>query len=188
VLIRLLQGFIYTDERAVWDMLLRYQSLIHDYFSRMGLDLYVDEANGFAYLSQPESAGEGDVAVPRLTRRRAFSFGVTVILVVLREALNNFERNEVDSPYLVLEHSTLLDMMRPFYPAQNDERKQMGIMQHDVKLVVEMGFLKEIKQENHTRYIVRPILKAKLASEDLEAIKAQLSTYRAGEGGNDEED
>ena len=59
VLIRLLKGPLYLHrQRDLWQVLLREQHSIRDYFQQIGLSLLIDEAEGYAFLKQPESAEE----------------------------------------------------------------------------------------------------------------------------------
>ncbi|NJO84806.1 MAG: DUF4194 domain-containing protein [Blastochloris sp.] len=124
-LIRLLQGFVYDDDTEAWELLLRYQQAVEDYFGRMGLAVYVNEGDGFAYLSQPpdiEDERGAAIVLPRLTRRRALTYSVTLVLVVLREELNQFDSTNIDSVRLVIPRARLFEMLRPFYGQRDDER------------------------------------------------------------------
>lgn len=187
-LIRLLQGFVYSDDTDVWELLLRYQPAVEDYFGRMGLSVYINEPDGFAYLTQPsdlEDDSGGVIVLPRLTPRRALTYSVTLVLVVLREELNRFDSTNVDSVRLIIPKLSLIELLRPFYRQGNDERGLLSQIQKDINQVVAMGFLKSIKQGNEESYQVRPILKAKINSEQLEQIKAQIEAHEFDESPDD---
>jgi hypothetical protein len=187
-LIRLLQGFVYDDDKNVWELLLRYQQAIEDYFGRMGLSLYINEPDGFAYLTQPsdlEDDSGGVIGLPRLTPRRALTYSVTLVLVVLREELNQFDSTNVDSVRLIIPKLRLIELLRPFYGQSNDDRQLLKQIQQDINQVAGMGFLKLIKQGNEESYQVRPVLKAKINSEQLELIKAQIETHEFDESLDD---
>lgn len=181
-IIRLLQGIVYADDDG-WGLVLRYQTPISAYFSQMGVMLYLNENEGFAYLTQPsddeESAGTADL--PRLIRRRALSYSVTVMLVLLREELNQFDTTDVDNYHLIIPRDALITKMQPFYAHQADERARLKAMERDINQVVEFGFMKEIKREKQIDYLVRPVLKAKIDSDQLEIIKQRLAEHGAGE-------
>lgn len=72
VLIQLCKGVIYQDvSPELWRDLLTYQASIHDYFVALGLQVRVDENEGYAFLHQrPADAedkdGEDAPALPRL--------------------------------------------------------------------------------------------------------------------------
>ncbi|MBE2268120.1 MAG: DUF4194 domain-containing protein [Anaerolinea sp.] len=176
-LIRLLQGIVYADD-DVWGLVLRYQTPISTYFTQMGVQLYLNENEGFAYLTQPDEEELGITApLPRLVRRRALSYSVTVLLVLLREELNQFDTTDVDNYRLILAREALLTIMQPFYAQQEDERARLKLMERDLNQVVEFGFLKEIKREKQIDYLVRPVLKAKIDSDQLELIKQRLAEH-----------
>lgn len=187
-LIRLLQGFVYDDDGEVWDLLLRYQQAIEDYFGRMGLSLYVNEQDGFAFLTQPsdieDDSGAG-IVLPRLTPRRALTYSVTLVLVVLREEINQFDSTNVDSVRLIISRSRLIETLRPFYRQHDDERQLLKQIQQDINQVISMGFLKLVKQGTDDSYQVRPIIKAKINSEQLSLIKSQIETHESDEGPSD---
>jgi len=181
-LIRLLQGIVYADD-DVWGLVLRYQTSISTYFVEMGVQLYLNEGEGFAYLTQPSDDEEvvGATALPRLVRRRALSYSVTVLLVLLREELNQFDTTDVDNYRLIMPREVLITKMQPFYAHQADERARLKAMERDINQVVEFGFMKEIKREKQIDYLVRPVLKAKIDSDQLEIIKQRLAEHGAGE-------
>lgn len=187
-LIRLLQGFVYDDDTDVWELLLRYQPAVEDYFGRMGLLVYLNEPDGFAYLTQPSDLEDDNgtvIVLPRLTPRRALTYSVTLVLVVLRDELNQFDSTNVDSVRLVIPRPRLIEQLRPFYRQGNDERRLLDQIQKDINQVVGMGFLKLIKQGNEESYQVRPVLKAKINSEQLELIKAQIEAHESDESPDD---
>ncbi|HLY26459.1 MAG TPA: DUF4194 domain-containing protein [Aggregatilineales bacterium] len=180
-LIRLLQGIVYVDDREVWEQILRHQSAISAYFAQMGVELYLNENDGFAYLTQPDmedDAGE-IVVLPRLTRRRALTYSVTLVLVLLREELNQFDTTNMESDKLIISSEELFALMRPFYvPKGGDERTLNRQMDHDVNQVVELGFLKKLEVEGQIHFLVRPVLKSRINSDELAKIKEKLETYR----------
>ena len=74
--VRLLQGVVYSSDQRPWEQVLSYRSNLEDYFSRIGLVLVVDEADGLAYLRQysdDERSATGD-ALPRLFRRMPLTY------------------------------------------------------------------------------------------------------------------
>src|ERR1700733_2898422 len=52
VLIKLLQGFIVSDEKKYWESLLTYQEAVREYFSALGLQLHLSIDDGYAFLKQ----------------------------------------------------------------------------------------------------------------------------------------
>ncbi|MDP1934059.1 MAG: DUF4194 domain-containing protein, partial [Nitrosomonas sp.] len=60
LLINLLKGVIYRDDdERLWGTLLNLQTRVRDYVTVLGLDLVLDEAEGYAFLkSRTESADD----------------------------------------------------------------------------------------------------------------------------------
>ena len=82
--VALLKGVVYRDtHERVWHDLLAQRSQVSDYVSVIGLQLLVDEAEGYAYLRSRE-AEEGDPEPPPLVARRSLSFHVRLLLALLR--------------------------------------------------------------------------------------------------------
>lgn len=177
-LIKLLQGIVYHDDGPLWALLLHQQAAVTEYFARMGLALYLDETEGYAYLQQPEPDDDAPNAptLPRLTRRDRLSYAVTLLLVLLREALLQFDSSEPQSDRLVLTLEELRDMQRPFYHDRSDETKLVRALDGHVARVADLGFLRRLSGKAE-RYEVRRILIAKISADVLGVIKEQLKRY-----------
>lgn len=177
-LIKLLQGIVYHDDAPIWTILLHHQAAVTEHFERMGLALYLDEAEGYAYLQQPEldDDARNARALPRLTRRDRLSYPVTLLLVLLREALLQFDSGEPQSDRLVLAIEELRDMQRLFYHDRSDEIKLARALDSHVTRVVELGFLRRLSG-GEERYEVKRILTAKISADVLGEIKEKLIRY-----------
>ena len=69
-LIALMRGVIEREANATtWQALLRHTEAVRDHVAVLGLDLELDETEGFAYLAQ-RVQDEGDLELPRLVPRR----------------------------------------------------------------------------------------------------------------------
>ena len=175
-LIRLLQGVIYSDDRDIWDLVMRYKMPIAAYFARMGVQIYLNEEDGFTYLTQPDLEDEdgATITLPRLTRRQKLTYSTTLVLVIVRELLNQFDSTNVENNKLRISQEELMRNLRPFYRSREDERSLLKQMNTDINNVIELGFLKKQDIDGQTHYLVRPILKAHLNSDELARIKSQL--------------
>lgn len=174
-LIKLLQGIVYHDDALPWALLLQHQAAVTEYFERMGLALYLDEAEGYAYLHQPEPDDEvpNQRALPRLTRRDRLSYPVTLLLVLLREALQQFDSSEPQSDRLVLALDELRELQRPFYHDRSDEIKLARTLDSHVARVADLGFLRRLSGKEE-RYEVKRIIIAKISADVLGEIKEKL--------------
>ena len=85
--VKLLKGIVEKDD-VVWNDVLDYQSEILDYISVMGLELIVKKDEGFAFVKQLKL---DDDKTLNMTSRRLYGFEVSVILIVLRQILEDFD-------------------------------------------------------------------------------------------------
>ncbi|MFB2894989.1 DUF4194 domain-containing protein [Aerosakkonemataceae cyanobacterium BLCC-F50] len=176
VILKLLQGAMYSDDPH-WDRLQSYLTQVKDYFGKIGLQVRNDEAEGFAYLEQPEPDPEDrtDPPLPRLTVRRQLSFKVTVLCILLRQELRLFDSGDTTGR-LVLSMEKLRDLLQPYLPEGNNEERFRREVDSLVKQAVEFGFLKPLSGQDEN-YEVRRILKAKIDADNLERLKQKLESY-----------
>ena len=94
LIIKLLQDVVYDEENTTWSDLLTYQIPVRDYFVKIGLELHLDEREGFAFLKQID---DEEQKLPRLVRRVPLSYEVTLLCILLRETLEEFDVKDVES-------------------------------------------------------------------------------------------
>ena len=87
--IKLLKGVVENND-VVWNDLLTYQADIQNYISTMGVELIVKKDEGFAFIKQ--TILDDDKTI-NLVSRRQYGFEVSVMLVVLRHMLEDFDSN-----------------------------------------------------------------------------------------------
>jgi hypothetical protein len=175
VILKLLQGAIYSDDPH-WDRLQTYLTSIQEYFAKIGLEVQNYDMEGFAYLEQPEPDPEDRTEVlPRLTVRRQLSFKATVLCVLLREQLRQFDASDATGR-LVLDVEKLRDLLQPYLPESNNEEKFRRDVDGLVKQSTELGFLRRLSGDDEN-YEVRPILKAKIDADILTLLKQKLEAY-----------
>lgn len=175
----LLRGILYRHQTEAWDLLLRYRGRLQEYFGVLNLDLLVDEGEGYAYLRQ--RVPEEESPFPNLMSRRRLSYPITLLLVLLRKRLLEFEAEGSESR-LVLSHQDILEMMRIYWDElETNERKREDQLQLHIKKLVIYGFLKPLKAEKN-RYEVGNILKAYVPIEKLQEILAELKRYAEEKG------
>jgi len=187
VLISLLQGVIYSEDK-LWERLLQYRTAIQRYFAKIGLEPVIFEGDGFAYLKQKEEQdmeGANAKPLPRLIRRVPLTYEVTLLSVLLRERLHQFDSEGSDSTRLILTKEDIREMVVLFFKEKANEVKLLKNIDAVIHKVVELKFLRPLKISNREEYEVMRILKAKFAIEALEQLKEQLVCY--GEGKNSSE-
>jgi hypothetical protein len=185
VILKLLRGVLYYDDKE-WDTLLSYQQAINQHFTSIGLGVHVDEADGYAYLTQPDAGDRDDetpgdaapTALPRLVRRVSLGYEATLLCVVLREELLKFEAHEPDLERLILSKAQLQDALQIFYPEPTDMTRLLGRIDRVIASVVRAGFLRPLnRDEDDELYEVKRILKAKLSADRLVEIRDKLRRH-----------
>lgn len=179
VVIKLLQGVLYHDDTITWNLLLQYSEQVRMFFAQMGLELQFHEEDGFAYVRQAEIEDEeGDpLNLPRLTRRIPLSYPVTLLCVLLREQLLQFEAANLENAACLLTREQIYEMLLPALPERTNEMVTRRKVDSLIEQVVELGILKKRPHLGADYFEVRRILKAKLDAEKLHELKERLKLY-----------
>jgi hypothetical protein len=182
VVVLLLKGVIYQENDAgEWSALLRLQARVRDYVAVMGLDLVLDEAEGYAFLkSRSQSATAASDGLPRLIARRPLSFPVSLLLALLRKKLAEFDAAGADTR-LVLSRDEIVDLVRVFLPEGSNEAKLIDQVETHINKIIELGLLRRLKPQPHQPAVVevRRILKAFVDAQWLSEFDQRLEAYRA---------
>ena len=174
--ITLMKGVVYRDthERA-WKHLLQLQPRVRDYVEVLGLQVVIDEAEGYAFLRQRPSAEDEADPVPRLIPRRALSFHVSLLLALLRKKLAEFDAQGGDTR-LMLTRAQIAEMLRVFLPATSNEARLIDKIDEHIGKVERLGFLRPAKNAEQT-YEVRRVLKAYIDGQWLADFDERLAEY-----------
>lgn len=174
----LLRGILYREQTEAWNLLLRYRGRLESYFETLGLSLLVDEAEGYAYLRQNSDEAESTETddFPRLMSRRKLSYPITLLLVLLRKRLLEFETQGSETR-LVMSEREMIELMRIYWSElETNERKREDQLITHIKKLATYGFIKPLKAESGN-YEVKNILKAYVPIEELKTILERLQTY-----------
>lgn len=175
VVTRLFKGVLYAEnDEKLWQSLLGLTSHVRDYVSVLGLDLVLDEAEGYAFL---RSKDDPEGTLPRLIARRSLTFHVSLLLALLRRRMMEFDINSSEVR-LIMTGQEIADMVSVFLPESSNEARVLDRLGTDIKKVVELGFLRKLKGQSDT-YEVARILKAYVDAQWLEEFDARLADYRA---------
>jgi hypothetical protein len=109
-----------------------------------------------------------------LTNRHSLSFPDTLLLVLLRERLDEHEMRDLDGASLRLRMDEMKEMIAIFASDHPDMRRVEQTIETSIRRLVRSGFLTE-RRDGY--FEVRPLLRAKISADDLEDIKARLSGY-----------
>lgn len=199
VVIPLLKGVIYQEnDPPLWSRLVALDAKVRDYVRVLGLELVLDEAEGYAFLRSretDESAPERPAAsAPRLFPRRQLSFSVSLLLALLRKKLVEFDASGSEVR-LVLSRDEIVEMIRVFLPTNSNEARLTDQIETQLNKIAELGFIRKLKSSSATvqtaSYEVRRILKAFVDAQWLADFDARLDAYRRhlenpGEGNSDD--
>lgn len=175
-LIALLKGVIDREaEPVVWQSTLELQARIRDHVAVLGLELVVDEAEGYAYLRQ-RAAQEGEIELPRLVSRRQLGYQVSLLLALLRKKLAEFDAASGDTR-LILSRDEIAEMLRLFLPNTQNQVRLFERIDANINRVAEMGFLRKLRGTDD-RFEVRRILKAFVDGQWLAELNERLKMYR----------
>jgi Domain of unknown function (DUF4194) len=190
VLVSLLKGVIYRDENErLWSIMLRHQIRVREYVEVVGLELILDEAEGFAFLkSRPALEEDEALRMPRLVARRPLSFMVSLLLALLRKKLAEFDATGGETR-LVLSREEILDLVAVFLPQNTNEARQLDQMDVHINKIIELGFLRRLRSTEIAggAFEVRRILKAFVDAQWMSDFDARLESYRRHAIGDVEE-
>jgi len=183
LVIPLLKGVLYQEtDPAAWNALLGLQARVRDYVAVLGLELHLDEAEGYAFLRSRAEPDDEDAAarLPRLVARRPLSFPVSLLLALLRKKLAELDAGGGDTR-LVLSREEVVELIRVFLPAGSNEARLIDQVDTHLNKVAELGFVRRLKTQpgQPATIEVRRILKAFVDAQWLADFDARLAAYRS---------
>lgn len=177
VLISLLRGVTERDtDPALWQNLIGLQTRVRDQVAVLGLELVMDDVEGYAYLRQ-RPLQEGEVELPRLVARRQLGYQVSLLLVLIRKKLVEFDATSGETR-LILSRDDIAEMMRLFLPDAANQVRLLERIDTNINRIVELGFLRRLRGSDD-RFEVRRLLKAFVDGQWLAELDGRLKVYRA---------
>ena len=178
VVVPLLKGVLYSEDNpGLWDSLVHLQASVRDYVAILGLELMFDEAEGYAFLRSRQSEDEdGQSAIPRLVARRQLSYPVSLLLVLLRKKLAEFDAGGGDTR-LILSRDEVVELIRIFLPAGSNEVKLIDQVDGTLNKIAELGFIRRLRGQGQM-IEVRRIIKAFVDAQWLADFDERLAEYR----------
>jgi hypothetical protein len=187
-IIQLMRGVVYREEdEATWTTLGRNSPAVRDHFAAVGVDVIVDDTEGYAYVqTRPEA--DGEEPLPRLVHRRTLPYNVSLLLVLLRKRLVEFETSGAEGK-LVLSRDQIVEMLRLFLAESTNEARVVDQVDTTIRRATDLGFLRPLRGRADQWEVLR-ILKAYVDAQTLSDFDGKLAEYagtahrRAG-GGDD---
>ena len=176
-IIKLLKSSPVEKDSPVWDAVKTYQGEIQDYLSQIGLELIVKKDEGFAYVTQFEDS-EGNTQ--GLVTRRQLGFETSVLLVVLRQSLEEFDSSPTSyqAQEKFITDTEIREELELFLQEGYNKLKFRKELDKYIKNAVDLGYLKEVSvRDNETRYQIHRIIKEKITLDELQNFKLKLNEY-----------
>ena len=120
-IIKLFNGVLYkNDHQKLWLELEKSYAMITDYLKPLGLEVLFDELEGYAYLKNLEFEED----FPILLRKRTLSYRVSLLIVLLRKRLTQFDMQS-DESRAIISKADIVEMFELFLTESSNEVKQI---------------------------------------------------------------
>jgi len=173
---KLLTGPLSDDQKELWDDLLTYQVELTQYFEKITLDLIIDKRDGYAFLKQMELDDKGTTI--GLVRRMPLTYEQTLVCVLLREWLFEFEATDTETKNLYITPKQFRDRLEVFFKEKSNQLKFIRELNKYLNDVEKMGFIKMVNENktnpDDSRYEVKRIIKARITNDELVRFKEMM--------------
>lgn len=184
-LVALLKGVVNREgQTKQWNTIVTQTANIEDYMSKIGLTLMLDQTDGYAYLKQQEFTEE-TAEIPRVVPRHQLSYPVSLLLVLLRKQLLEFDTQSGDDRNIISKQD-IIEKMRPYLKDTTNEVKQIKEIESNIKRIEEMGFIRALKG-SEPQYEVLRIIRSFVDAGWLSEMDSRLNAYREYQLGAAEE-
>lgn len=180
VFIKLLKGPVEYVEKSAWEKLLQYKTELSAFVRQMGLTLVLDEEDGYAYLRHTSS--EEEEAGVSWMQRRPLTYDESVLLVLLRDMMAEFEVGEVINRELIKKRREIKEYAELFFKENASRVKFIKELDRLIDRAEENGFLDRIENSeiaDEQKFRIKKIIKARVDGEVLDQFKQQLSEHAA---------
>lgn len=174
--VRLLKGPVEATDTNAWEDILNYQSEINKYLMNIGIELIVKRDEGFAYIKQ---IVDDEDRTTGLIPRQQLGFEISVILIILRQMLEEFDSNmdELYATERFVSADELKERIEIFLSERFNRVKLLSEIDTYINRIVSLGYLKLIKRDNVNTYQIHRIIKEKVTLDKLQEFKDKLQEY-----------
>ena len=181
VLIKLLKGPVEYLEKGAWEQLLQYQVELTKFLQQLGLVLVLEKDDGYAYLEQQRLDEEDSVA--GWVRRVQLGYEESVLLVLLRDMMAEFEVGEASSRELIKKRREIKEYAELFFKENPSKVNFIRDLDRLIDKVEELDLIEKVERadlSDDEKFRIKKIIKAKVDHEILENFKNQLTQHAAG--------
>lgn len=179
VFIRLLKGPIEYLEKSVWEDLLTYKVELNAFLQQLGLVIVLREEDGYAFIKH--ILNDEHNAEITWFQRRSFSYEESIMLILLRELMAEFEISESSSRELIKKRRELKEYAELFFKENASRAKFLKEIDKLIDRAEENGFLSLIENNDivdEQRFRIKKIIKDKIDIETVESFNKQLEDYK----------
>jgi hypothetical protein len=142
----------------------------------LGLELQIDDSEGYAWLSQRPVNEEEKNPLPRLIARRPLSYNMSLLCVLLRKKIAEIDASGAETRVIV-SRQELINAMRVFMPEKSNEAKIEEQINTTISKVVDLGFLRKLKTDTEQLEVQR-FLTALVDAEWTASLNDKLMEYQ----------
>jgi hypothetical protein len=166
-----------SRDPEIRDALVEQRFQIDDYVGKIGLEVILNDIDGYAYLKQ-RSYDSGEEEIPRIIPRHQLSYPVSLLLVLLRKRLLEFDA-DAENARLILTRDQIAEIVRIYMKDSANEAKIVGEIDRHLSRLHDMGFIRRLPEKEgiETRYEVERILCSVVNSEWLRDFDTTLDRY-----------
>lgn len=177
VLVHLLRGVVEKDRTPdLWIQLLTHLHPVRDYFRQMGLVIFIDESEGYAFLRQVEQDPDSP-EIPALIPRRQMGFVQSLLCVLLRKKMLEMDAAGTETR-LILTRDEIREMIAVFLAETASEARISDRLDTQITRLKEMGILRPMAGDPN-RFEIRRVLKALVDAQWLNQFDERLAAYEA---------
>lgn len=173
-IVSLLKGPVYRHKQAeLWQNIETHLAAIKDYLKVIGLALYLDESEGYAFIRQIED--EQEVSIPRLIQQRPLGFAQSVLVLLLRQWLleHDAKGGELRA---IIERRQLHDELALYLPQTKSKAKLTDTIDQQINKAINLKLIKPLKDDDQRFEILR-IVKAIINADWLGNMEIKLEEY-----------
>jgi hypothetical protein len=166
-------------EKSTWEKLIQYKVELTSFLLQMGLALVLDEQDGYAYIKHyPFEEDENPVS---WIQRRSLTYEESVMMVLLREMMAEFEVGEATNRELIKKRREIKEYAELFFKENASRVKFLKEIDRLIDKAEENGFLDKTETNDlpdEQKFRIKKIIKAKVSTEDLDHFYQQLVRYK----------
>lgn len=197
VAIKLLRGPLYRrqEKKETWDSLLTYKASLDEYFGVLGLRVFLENIDGYAFLEEigerldegmedEEAEAPEKSSLPRLVRKTALSYQASMLSVLLRYEIEKFEISQSEADSAIMRKSEIAALYRSFSKDRADEIRQMKSLDKTLKTLCSLTYLftspetfSDGEVSDDAEFELSPILKARIDTSFMKELLEKMKRY-----------